>query len=359
MLPCVEKTKVKPFPLPQNMTLNEFLKTRLQNPYEHVLSEEETKIIKFEGIQKFIYKKLTSTKFRKTSVDPESEGQVRNAIKLNVESNSPIKFTYPFGGYKIWRVPSYPEVDWAEFMVISYVIRYVAPILKTYEPGVEIYFSSDDVVIEQMDNYPREALDSYLDSFKSLIDEFKTYFPTNLKLGLKQVVPDVYKSLDEYKTELNQIVSDMKKEGLSQERKNKLRNVGFEFNFNPKGKTDYTNTPKEEYKKIIEELMYVSDGYLKLTKRKDFVRGVDKIVLFSNKIPNAIDIGSTSVSKAKFWAGIGIIEQDCDKYFERIMSPTQWDKNKQKATYVDLDLIKGTNFKNIPVFNERFNFLAE
>src|SRR3989338_1872494 len=164
------------------MSLKEFLISRLQNPSGYQLSEEESKTIKYEGIQEFIYKKLTSTKFRKTSVDPDSEKQVKNAIKLNVESNSPIKFTYPFGGYKIWRVPSYPAVDWAEFMVISYVLRYVAPILRAYKPGVEICFSSDDVVLERMDNYPREALDLYVSTFKALVGDFNKQAPYNLKL---------------------------------------------------------------------------------------------------------------------------------------------------------------------------------
>jgi len=341
------------------MTLQDYLKNRISNPYEYDLSEEELKTIKFEGIQQFIYKKLTSTKFRKTSIDADSEKQVRNSIKLNVESSQPIKFTYPFGGYKIWRVPSYPEVDWAEFMVISYVLRYVAPVISAYKPGVEICFSSDDVVLERMDNYPREALDSYVTTFKSLVAEFNKYTPSNLKLELKQVYPDIYSTLEAYNSELEQIITKLKSEGLTVERKEKLRKVGFEFNFNPKGKIDYSDTPQEEYEKILEELMYVSEGYLKLSKRKDFVRGADKIVLFSNKIPNAIDIGSTSVSKAKFWAGIGVIEQDGDKYFERIMSPTQWEANKSKASFVEVDLVKGTNFNTIPVFNERFNFLQE
>ena len=202
-------------------------------------------------------------------------------------------------------------------------------------------------------------MDSYINSFKSLIEEYKKHFPANLKMELIQIYPDIYKSLSEYEVELDKIVSRLKSDGLSTERKEKLRNIGFEFNFNRIGKVDYSNTPTDKFVKLIEELMYISEGYLKLTKRKEFVRGADKIVLFSNKISNAIDIGSTSVSKAKFWAGIGVIEKDGEKYFERIMSPTQWNINKQRASYFDMDILSGTNFKTIPVFNERFNFLVK
>jgi len=340
------------------MNLNEHLQDRIKNSTNYVMTAEDKKIIQFEGIETFIYRKITSTKFRKTKMDEDSEKRVKEAIRINVSNNEPIKFTYPFGGYKIWRLPSYPNVDWAEFMTISYICRYIAPILQAYKYGVEISFSSDDVVIEQIDNYPRESLDKYSESFNNLIEVFKPYFPSNLKVELKHVYPDIYTSKEDYETELEQIVATMKKEGLTEDRKEKLRSVGFEFNFMKNGKIDFTKVSDEKYEKALEDLMYYSDGYLKLTKRRAFVRGEAKIVLFSNKIPNAIDIGSTTVSKAKFWAGMGVIEQDNDKNYERILTPKQWEANKDKITYEDTNLISLPNFNKIPVFKGRFNFLA-
>ncbi len=351
---CVEGDvgKILPPTPKNNMTPQTHLEKRLKDSTNYLLSTEDKKIIQFEGINTYIYRKVTSGKFRKTSIDPDSQIRVKEAIKLNVENNAPIKFTYPFGGYKTWRVPSYPAVDWAEFMTISYVLRFIAPVSTAYSPGVEIYFSSDDVVIELIDNYPRKALDAYVNSFNKLLGNFKNYLPTNVKLVLKQVVPDYYDK-DTYTAELESIAKEMRTAGMTEERKAKLAKA-FEFNFLRNGKKDLTD--EEKYQQQLEELMIYSDAYLKLKKRADFVRGIDKIVLFSNKISNAIDIGSTNVSKAKFWAGIGVLEKD-KHYYDRILAPTQWETVKNRATFEKVDLIPMKNFEEIAVFSERFNFL--
>lgn len=316
--------------------------------------KKKKKTIQFEGIETYIYKKLTSRKFRRTSVDSESEAQIKKAIKMNVEKSEPIKITYPFGGYKIWRVESYPEVDWAEFMTISYVIRYVAQIAAAYKPGAEIYFSSDDVVIGLIDNYPREALDKYVDSFNKLLEEFRKYLAENIKIELKQCVPDYY-SKEEYDKELEEIFNEMKTETpLTPERKEKVKNVNFAFNFFRAGKVDLTSDG--DYEEVLEDLMYYSEAFLKLKNRRAFVGGENKIVVFSNKIPLAVDIGSTNVSKAKFWAGTGVLETSDGIYHDRILSPKQWDEVKSRGKSEPVDLMDMKNYKSIKIFEERFNF---
>ncbi len=334
------------------MTIFDHVLRRLTKPTEYTASTEELKTITFEGIQTYIFNKVTSGKFRKTSLDQESIQNIKSAIHLNVSKNQPIKFTYPFGGYKSWRLNSFPNVDWAEFMTISYVLRYIAPIATTYQPGVEIFFSSDDVVIELIDNYPRKDLDLYVYSFRKLLSFFSPYVPKNVTLSLQQVVPDIY-TPEEYHAELERIFSQMKHEGFPQERARALHNEGFAFNFLRNGKQDLTN--EDDYERVFPDLAIYSDAYLKLEKRKAFVRGKDKIVLFSNKIPNAIDIGSTNVSKAKFWACTRVFEKD-ERYHDRILSPTQWDQIEKQISYEESDLIQMDNFSKIPVIEERLNF---
>lgn len=345
--------KVPP-PTPNNMDITKHLINRLQKPNIYELSEAEKKTIQFEGIETYIYNKVTSRKFRKTSVDKESEEVVKAAIHKNVVNNEPIKFTYPFGGYKIWRVSTYPNADWAEFMTLSYVLRYVAPIHNVYEPGVEIYFSSDDVIIELIDNYPRNDLDSYINSLKNLLSAFSNYFPSNLKLELKQCVPDYY-SIEEYEQELDALVNNYE---LTPERRERMDKF-FKFNFQKSGKIDYTNESK--YKADLDRLMKYSDAYLQLKRRSDFVRGSDKILLFSNPITKGIDIGSTNVSKAKFWAGIGVFESEnkggTELFYDRVMTPKQWDSSKDEVEHLNSDLIKLPNFDTVPVFSRRFDFI--
>jgi hypothetical protein len=240
--------------------------------------------------------------------------------------------------------------------MMSYVIRFVAPILAVYKPGVEVYFSSDDVVIELIDNYPRNDLDAYVNSFNLLIDEFSQYFPNNLKMELKQVVPDYY-TKEEYNKEFRALYEEYKQKGFTQERIDKLRRY-FEFNFQMNGKEDFTNESQKKVDDLWSDLMFWSDAYLALPKRKDFVRGEDKIVLFSQPIPKAVDIGSTNVSKAKFWAGIGILEYSDNKYYDRILSPKQWKQYENKVHWEKVDIVSITGFDKIPIVNERLNFLS-
>lgn len=342
-----------PHPKRSTMTPQEYLQNRLENSSKYELTAEDKKIIQFEGIKEFAYRKLKSKKFRKTSIPEESEQQIRKAIELNVSQNQPIKFTYPFGGYKIWRIDSYPTVDWAEFFTMAYVSEYVAPIVAAYEPGVEFYFSSDDICIELLDNYPRKDLDAYVDSFRTLIGYFEKFFPKNYKMELKRVA-EIY-TKDEYEKELNELYKKHKEIELPPEKIERNMQLS-EFNFQPKGKEDYSKLSTAKREKLVLDLMIWSNAYLDLSKRRAFVRGEDKIVLFSNPISNAIDIGSTKLSKAKFWTGKGVLEKNRDSYLERILSPKQWEEVKGKAKNNTIDFIKERNFEQISIFEERLNF---
>ncbi|MBN2100911.1 hypothetical protein JW710_03390 [Candidatus Dojkabacteria bacterium] len=338
------------------MNAKKYLKLRLTDCTKYELSSDEKKTLQYEGIETYIFRKLKSKKFRKTKLDNDSEKQIKEAIATNVSKNEPIKFTYPFGGYKIWRVPDYPCAGWSEFMTINYVCSYVAPILAGYEPGVEFYFSSDDVVIELIDNFPRKDLDKYVASFKSLIAEFSKYFPQNMKMELKQVVPDIYKTKEEYEKELEELYKEFKLRKYTEEDLIKSKKK-FIFHFQKKGQKDYSGFSEKELSELWNDLLFWSDAYLALEKRKDFVRGNDRIVLFSNPIPLAIDIGSNQVSKAKFWAGYGVLEKDNDKFFERILSPSQWEKSKKLARTENINFLSQPNFKSVHVFEKRLDFL--
>lgn len=346
--------KVQFLPLsPKNM-ISKYLEKKLTNPSAFRLSDEEFKTLKFEGVDALAHRLLKSKKYRKTSIDEDSLKQVKKAIGLNTSSNQPIKFTYPFGGYKIWRIPDYPEVGWAEFLTISYVLEYVGRIAAFYKPGVEIAFSSDDIIIELLDNYPREDLDSYYKSFRKLLAEFSKYLPSNVKISLKRVA-EMY-TPEEYELELTDNHKQAIKEGISEERIQKDL-LHSNFNFQVNGKEDFSGYSEAQLRNYKLDLVYWSQAYLNLKKRREFVRAEDKIVLFSQPIPNAIDIGSTSASKAKFWCGIGVLEQrDDGKIVDKILSPKQWREVGSKAKSQKVNLIDMNNFRNINYFTESLNF---
>jgi hypothetical protein len=336
------------------MTIQEHISDRLLNPQSFELMPEENKRVRYEGIAEQMWRRASSTKFRRSPLSEPAEKQIREAIRLNVEANRPLVFAYPFGGYKTWRVPSFPRVDWAEFLTLSHVIRFARFVTEGYAPGAKIIFSSDDVVIEQIDNYPRRDLDEYIKSFRKLVAEFSKHLPANVSLELKQIVPDVY-SASEYTPALESIVADMKRAGMTKEYRAAAQS-GFDFNFLAKGKVDYTHASKEELEGLFDDLIYYSVGYLKLPKRRAFVRAPENIVVFSMPISNAIDIGSTSVSKAKFWAGTGVIERHDGKLYDRILSPKQYELVKKELKPEAITVSGLEELGAAPVYEGRLEF---
>jgi hypothetical protein len=100
------------------------------------------------------------------------------------------------------------------------------------------------------------------------------------------------------------------------------------------------------------------DGYCALSKRRAFVRGEDKILIFpSAPINNGIAIGSTKNSIVKFWTGIGVLEGQDSTLSDRILSPEQFNKLKnEKYETVKMDLVPLKNFDEIMVFKKSINF---
>jgi hypothetical protein len=296
----------------------------------------------------FIYKKLTSKKFRKWSIDDDSKKRVKEAIKINLEKNEPIKFTYPFGGYKLWRIPTSPEVDWAEFLMISYHCQYLASILQVYKPGVEFVFSSDDLIIERMNNVSKDDTDAYFNSFVALLKEFSKYFPGNMKMEIKRV-SDLYENEEELESEITSHFKKLKNDypNMDKNRKEAMFRTS-ELNFNFKGKEDLAGLSEEEKRKKIELGPVFHDTQCSLTKRRDFVRGTDKVVLFTTKISNAIAVGTTKTSVTKFWTGFGVLEKYEDRFKDRILSPKQLEEVKKEKTEIEkIDLIPLKNFSEI------------
>lgn len=331
------------------MGVKKYLEDKLKNCSKYELTDLDKKFLSKYSVADFIFQKLTSKKFRKWAINDDSVRRVKEAIRVSMDKNEPIKFTYPFGGYKLWRIPTAPEVDWAEFLMISYYVNYVAPILQTYEPGVEFVFSSDDLIIERMNNIPKEDTDAYFSSFTKLINAFSEYFPSNMKMEIKQV-SSLYEK-DELEQELSGHFERIKKAYLNMDEKRKESMLKTsELNIKMQGVKDWTKLgPDEQQEKLGLGLVY-HDAQCSLVKRGNFVRGEDKIVLFTTVIPNAIAIGTTKTSITKFWTGYGVLEKHGDIFKDRILSPKQLiEAGDMQAEEVDLINLK--NFKNINLVN--------
>jgi len=333
------------------MEAKKYLENSLKSCTKYRLTDLDKKYLEENEVDSFIYKKLTSKKFRKWAIDEDSQNRVKGAIKINMERNGPIQFTFPFGGYKLWRLPTAPEVDWAEFFTIKYYCNYIAPILRVYKPGVKFSFSSDDLIIERMDNIPKKDTNAYFDSFVLLISEFSKYFPDNMQMEIKRV-SDLYNE-GELEAELSMHIARLKKEypGQDEQRKKKMLQIS-ELNIKMDGVENWAELNEQERNKKISMGPIYHDAQCSLVKRRAFVRGENKVVIFTTKISNAIAIGTTKTSITKFWTGYGVLERYSDRFKDRILSPKQLQSiSKKKISTEKIKLIPLGNFNNIKIID--------
>lgn len=332
------------------MTILNYLINELASSSRAELSSDDKQMLEKASIQEFIYKKLSSKKFRKWSLDQSSEERIKNAIQINVDKQQPIQFTFPFGGYKLWSLPSAPEVDWAEFFTIAYYLKWIAPILTAYKPGVHFNFSSDDVIVEGLDNIPPQDTKAYFDSFSNLLEVFSKHFPPNLTMEITRV-GDLYSSA-EFEDEFAGHFEKLKKayENPEPERYKKMLATSA-LNYQWKGVQDFSDAAEDVKQEKIELGPIIHDAYGKMTRRRAFVRGEEKIVVFTTPIPNAIAIGTTKTSVTKFWTGIGVVEQNGDTFKNRILSPEQLRTFKPQEQ-VPIELIHLSNFNTVSIYPE-------
>ncbi|MGI8419982.1 MAG: hypothetical protein ACR2LN_05070 [Candidatus Levyibacteriota bacterium] len=331
------------------MDLQNHLKNELETSAQYELTDEDNKLLVNDKRENYIFKKLSSKKFRKWSLDESSEKQIKNAIHLNVSANNPIQFIFPFGGYKLWSLPTAPQIDWAEFFMISYYLRWIAPLLPVYQPGVQFIFSSDDVIVEKLDNIPPKDTNAYFASFQKLLQQFSGYFPQNLSMEIKRV-GDLF-TPNEFEEELAENIIAMKKvyehpDPVNYQKMLTTSKLNFQWN----GVEDFSQLSDAEKEQKIKMGPIFHDAYGKLNKRRAFVRGEDKIVVFTTPISNAIAIGTTKSSITKFWTGYGVVEKRGEAFIDRILSPEQFQR-MQKTTYETqaVNLIDLPNFKTITI----------
>ncbi len=340
------------------LTVNDHLKTELYSCADYNLTSADELFLKIHGVENFIIKKLSSKKFRKWSISENEKQRLQTAVQINLKQNKPILFVFPFGGYKLWRLPTAPQSDWAEFFTIAYYCRYIAPILKVYPPGAILYFSSDDVLIRKMDNIPSQDTEAYLQSFLTLLSCFQAHLPANLKLELKRI-SDLY-GQEDFDTEINDIINKITplSQTWDENKKRKLFKTSS-LNFKINGAVDYSQLSEEEQKKQIERGYVIHEAYRDMSQKIAFVYQANKIVLAAKPTIQGIPIGTTKNSITKFWTGTGVLEpgRHGQPYAHRILSHRQWlDAQHQPRENQKIDLIPLSNFQEISVYADEFNF---
>lgn len=291
-----------------------------------------------------IFRALMSKKFRKYSANDELKEQLRNAIKLNVENNEPINVTFLHGAYKLWRLEETPDADWAELFSLMFYSSWVKPICEIYEPGVWFDFFVDDYIITRLDNIPKEDVQSYIDSYQTLINFLKSYQPDNLKMTIT-TVGGQFASEEAFDKSLYSNLEKLTKEtpgGLPV--LNDAQVAMVELNTKPTD--EQLKDPRWK-----EKVYHLHNAYMATKAEPGYHKGrPEKIMAFTQPLPSGttISVGTTKSSIMKFWIGVGVLQQIQDGFKQIILSPSQLEKTSFDWQDVNLG-IEGKNFNKIRV----------
>lgn len=339
------------------MTPQNFLHQLLTTSSHYEPSSNDKDLIKNKGLENYIYSKLTTKKFRKSKMESECVARTQNAIKLRLQKNEPITVVYPQGGYKLWRFPSSPTVDWAEVFNIAYVLEYISHIAKAYKPGVHIVYYMHTLLMELHDNLTTEEIQAYVDSFENLLNNFRKHLPKNVKITILRDA-DLYER-EEYFSALESGKAQAEKD-YKELPKAKTDDLARMANLNIKwdGKEDWTRLSQDEKnEKIYLASLYEMSATSQLKRVSEKVKSPENVLTFTKATKDFIGIGSTKASIAKYWVGFGVLQQKDESFLPIILTPSQYERAmKINHKTVSIDIMPELNFKKVLVFDEPFGF---
>lgn len=290
----------------------------------------------------YICKSIMSKKFRKFSLIPEYIEHIKRVVDESIDNNLPIKFSFPFGGYKLWRLEETPEVDWAELFTLMYYSKWLKPVALVYKPGVIFDFASDDMIVERMNNIPKEDTQRYKESFDNLVKFLERYIPENIKFTFTPI--SSFYTPEEFEKDLADKVEKKKIEfdGLPKLGDKERRMVELNVKLNP-------GQDKDPLWKEKTELLH--QAYYAVDKRRPYNRAKDKILVFPTSVKDGkvIAVGTTKTSVAKFWVGIGVLKKKEDSFIESILSPSQLEKEKITKESILINGLEGKNFSSVGI----------
>lgn len=331
------------------MDINKFFKNRFKEVSSYELTQDEQKMLDLGQLEEFIYRKISSQKFRKNKLLPETLKHLREKIKMSIENNQPLYFIFGFGGYKNhWVDRHHPHIGWAEVFNLLHVTEILAPILKVYKPGVIFEYESEGQAVVVGNNYTQEDIDTYTEDFKSLISFAKGKFlPKNLDIRYA-VLRDQY-STESLFYRVGKLVPGKMKE-LSKLPKKELDHMLKRARFNLKmdGREDLTKLNEKEIgQKALESLahnnVFLDEDFV---LREEYFEGGNHIptvgayITLEENEGNWITLSSCKRSANAFWTSRGILEEAGEGYVENILGPGKYNEVKDLLTTQETKVFK-------------------
>jgi hypothetical protein len=332
---------------PPSESVLRHLRARLEQSAVRTLTPQEEAILK----------QLLSKKFRKWSVDADTQANIGRTVENAVREQKPVQLVLPMGGYKIWRLPSSPEVDWAEFFGISHILSYLSGIAAGYAPGVHMQFFMYTFLPQRHDNLSAQDIERYVSSFQALLDAFGKHLPPNVKLSIVRDA-DFY-SREEYFGLLDERYEMMAMgfNDFPQQQRDTFLTWARQ-NIKWDGAEDWTKLSHEEKEeKILRGAITEVVGIFTIEKTAEFIMGGERVVIFVSPGANSIGIGSTKSSRAKFWVGTGILESRDGELYDLVLTPSQWERTADvPRTTFEPGLLPLRNLGSVQVVHHRLDF---
>jgi len=326
--------------------MEEFLTKFIKNKADYKLSPEEEKALKFEGVGKFVFNKLNSTKYRAQATSQDYLDKIADKISLSINHNLPIHLTLPFGATKNPYLVTAPGIDWGEVFDIAYIRDYLAPIAKAYKHGVILEYISVAIFEEHVNRIPQKDVDLYDKEFTNLIKFYQDYIPKNLQLKYSRVSD----SFDQKET--NRLI-DLKKDELRKNWNKQAKEVIERKLFRAKRNCVYDPNDKNLNTILLESALghdaFCSECWTTDSPPWD---KKDMIALGHNYTSGwAIHVRSTPGSSVNFWSGVGVLEQRGEKYIPTVLSPSQYKEVSDKIKEIKATILesKFNKLKTVPV----------
>jgi hypothetical protein len=324
------------------MTPKDYIESTLNKiktpvPFEHI---DNTLL------EEIIYAKVMSKKFRKLKPGDEAVKQTKNAIKLFVKENKPIRLFEMFGGNKLWRFKEAPEIDWAELFSLTYFMQWAKIIAAVYKPGVIFEYFSQDKSVESLNNVPRLETDKYSQGFRNLINFVEPYLQSNIKVTYTRHL-ELFENPDDYYTELEEGKKKVLDENHGQLPKlNASQLASTELNV--KLKPEQANDPLWREKVELEHRAIFRTKTLRKICDDPY-----KIWTCPTYYPDSVVTGSTKCSYAKFWAAVGALRPREDSFEELVLTPKQLENAKFNWEDININGLEGKNFKRIRILENK------
>lgn len=330
-----------------------YLDKTIENLGSYVLTETDRKQTDRDLVN-FIVRKIDRKKFRRKLTDATKE-KIRQKINDSIKKQKPLHFVIPFGGYKHYWNASHPEPDWAEFFHFVWMTEYLAAILAAYKPGATIEYVSEDLILNRMNNYPSEVLETYANKFNELINWFNTKVPENLELryfriGDRYDKDKIVKQVEALLSGRREAFAKLSQTEQDKELHRSMRSVMWNGDKDLTGLTDKEKQQRIIDSRLIELAYYEIEG--KPEFLSDYLWADNHICIcfsFGLSHDNAFEdltLSSAEGSIVDFWIGRGVLESRENRLNPRIVSRKQYEAFDPKPDNVQVSL-NGINLKNL------------